>query len=352
MTGSQQQSTHGPSSPAVVVTGASGWFGQNLVRELVNEGRELIRCLVPEDSQGTLLEVLSPTVRPVVGDVRDSAAVGRLFEGVGPATVVHAAGVIHPPGATRPFFDVNVGGTEAVLDAARRAGAGRFVHISSNSPFGANEGPRDRFTEDSPFNPYLSYGRSKQEGEELVRRAQDRGDLETVVLRPPWFYGPRQPDRQDQFFSAIRRGRFPLVGDGSQQRSMVFTGNLVQGALKAETALAAPGEAYWIADAEPYELRQVFHGVRQALEAEGLSVARRHVPHLPRVAANLAVRADTALQGAGRYVQPLHVLGELRDTIACDITKARTQLGYEPTVGLIEGMRASIRSCLARGAAL
>lgn len=343
---------HKPASPAVVVTGASGWFGQNLVRGLVSEGRELIRCLVPHESEGTLLEVLSPSVRPVVGDVRDAATVERLFEGVGSATVVHAAGVIHPPGTTRPFFDVNVGGTEVVLDAARRAGAGRFVHISSNSPFGANERPSDRFTEDSPFNPYLSYGRSKLEGEELVRRAQDRGDLETVVLRPPWFYGPHQPVRQDQFFSAIRRGRFPLVGDGTQQRSMVFTGNLVQGALKAETAPAAPGEAYWIADAEPYELRQVFDGVREALEAEGLSVNRRRPPRLPRVAADLAVRLDTVLQGAGRYVQPLHVLGELRDTIACDITRARQQLGYEPSVGLVEGMRASIRSCLARGASL
>jgi nucleoside-diphosphate-sugar epimerase len=66
----------------------------------------------------------------------------------------------------------------------------------------------------------------------------------------------------------------------------------------------------------------------------------------------MAVRLDTALQSMGRYVQPLHVLGELRDTIACDIAQARKDLGYEPEVSLVEGMRASIRSCLARGARL
>ncbi|MCU1497813.1 MAG: nucleoside-diphosphate-sugar epimerase [Acidimicrobiales bacterium] len=342
---------HEAASPNVVVTGAAGWLGQNLVRELVAEGRETVRCLVREPAEGALLEVLSPAVEPVVGDVRDPAAIAALFDGLGGATTFHTAGIIHPPGTTRPFFDVNVGGTRLVLDGARRAGVARFVHVSSNSPFGANARPSDRFTEDSPFNPYLSYGQSKLEGEELVRRAHQRGDLQTVILRPPWFYGPHQPARQDQFFSALRKGRFPLIGDGTQQRSMVFTGNLVQGCLRAEVADAAPGNAYWIADAEPYELRRVFEGVREALALEGLAVSGRIRP-VPRLLADIAVRADTLLQAAGRYVQPLHVLGELRDTIACDISAARKDLGYEPRTALVEGMRASIRSCLARGARL
>lgn len=335
----------------VVVTGAAGWLGRNLVADLVADGRTTIRCLVREADEGTLLEVLSPGVQPVVGDIRDPSAIDALFDGLRAPTTFHTAGVIHPSGTTRAFFDVNVGGTRLVLDGARRAGAARFVHVSSNSPFGANARPTDRFTEESPTNPYLSYGRSKLEGEALVRQAHDRGDVETVVLRPPWFYGPNQPARQDQFFSALRKGRFPLLGDGTQQRSMVFTDNLVQGCRRAEVAEAAPGNAYWIADARPYELREVFDTVRQALTAEGLEVSGR-VRSLPRFAADMAVAADTALQRAGRYVQPLHVLGELRDTIACDISQARRDLGYDPQVALLEGMRASIRSCLARGARL
>jgi nucleoside-diphosphate-sugar epimerase len=55
------------------------------------------------------------------------------------------------------------------------------------------------------------------------------------------------------------------------------------------------------------------------------------------------------LQTSGRYVQAVHVLGELKDTIACDISGARKDLGYEPTVSLVEGMRASVRFCLERG---
>jgi nucleoside-diphosphate-sugar epimerase len=340
-------------APTAVVTGASGWFGQNLVRALATgPARDRIRCLVPAAGDAALFEVVDPRIEVVAGDVRDPSVIDHLFDGVGTAAVFHGAAVIHPRKAVRELFDVNVGGTQLVLDRARRAGVTRFVHISSNSPFGANARATDRFTEESPYAPYMSYGQSKLEAEQVVQRTYDRGDVATVILRPPWFYGPYQPARQTQFFAAIRRNRFPLVAPGTQQRSMVYTGNLVQGALRAEVADAALGRAYWIADAEPYELRAVLETVRDALEAEGLAVKRGTPMPVPRAVAMVAERADRLLQAAGRYVQAVHVLGELKDTIACDISRARAELGYDPEVGLLDGMRASVRWCLERGAAI
>jgi nucleoside-diphosphate-sugar epimerase len=335
---------------SVVVSGAAGWLGQNLVRALAGQpGRRRIRCLVHEPGDASRLEVIDPRIEVVVGDVRDPVVVDRLFEGVGDASVFHAAAVIHPARHVRELFDVNVGGTQLVLDRARRVGASRFVHVSSNSPFGANRSNDDRFDEDSPFAPYMAYGQSKHEAEQLVQRSYDRGDLATVIVRPPWFYGPFQPERQTQFLAAVRRGRFPLVGPGTQRRSMVYTENLVQGALLAEVADAAPGNVYWIADAEPYALRDVLRTVRDALEAEGLRVSKRRPLVVPRIAGVVAERLDAVAQASGRYVQALHVLGELKDTIACDISRARKELGYEPTVALFDGMRASVRWCVARG---
>jgi len=340
-----------PAAANVVVTGANGWLGQNLVRELA-PNRERVRCLVRSDGDAALLSVLGPSIDAVVGDVRDPSTLDRLFEGVGSATVFHAAGVIHPEKRVREMFDVNVGGTQLALDRARRAGAARFVHVSSNSPFGANARPTDRFTEDSPYNPYMGYGQSKLEAEQLVFRSFERGDLDTVIVRPPWFYGPHQPERQSTFFSAIRRGRFPLVGDGTQQRSMAFTGNLVHGLLRAEATAAASGKAYWIADAQPYELRTILETVKDALAAEGLPVAGRRPLRVPLLAARFATKVDAALQSQGRYLQAVHVLGELKDTIACDVSRARKELGYDPPTELFEGMRASIRWCLADGHAI
>ena len=332
-----------------VVTGASGWLGQNLVRALVTQGRERVRCLVPDAGDAPRLELAGPSVDVVVGDVRDPATVDSLFDGMAGATVFHAAAVIHPRKRPRELFDVNVGGTQLVLDRARRAGTGRVLHVSSNSPFGANPTPAHRFTEASPYHPYLAYGRSKHEAEQLVLRSHERGDVEAVILRPPWFYGPFQPARQTQWLATVRRGRFPLVGDGTNRRSMVFTGNLVHGLLRAEVAAAAPGNAYWIADEEPYAMREVFETVRHAFELEGLAVSGRIQPRLPRLAGVVAEKVDTVLQSAGVYVQAVHVLGELKDTIACDIDGARRDLGYDPPTSLLEGMRASIRWCLERG---
>ena len=102
-------------------------------------------------------------------------------------------------------------------------------------------------------------------------RAHEHGDLADRDPAPAMVLRPFQPARQTQFFAAVRRGRFPLVGDGTQQRSMVFTGNLVLGLLRAEMAAAAPGHAYWIADAEPYELPQILRDGSGALAAEGLT---------------------------------------------------------------------------------
>jgi nucleoside-diphosphate-sugar epimerase len=265
--------------------------------------------------------------------------------------VFHAAAVIHPQRRVRELFDVNIGGTQLVLDRARRAGVARFVHVSSNSPFGANPTPRDRFDESSPANPYLGYGKAKWEAEGIVQRANDRGDVATVIVRPPWFYGPFQPERQSQWFAAVRRGRFPIVGDGTQQRSMVYAGNLVHGLLRAEAADAAVGRAWWIADPEPYELREILETVRGALDAEGFAVSGS-LRHIPRAVGVVAESVDRVLQGRGRYLQAVHVLGELKDTIACDVSAARREIGYDPEVTLLEGMRASIRWCLERGITL
>lgn len=334
-------------SDQVVITGAGGWLGRNLVESVARE-RGVVRVLVESADEASILALLGRAVEPVVGDVRHPGALEALFAGLAPgASVVHAAAVIHPQGGVRQLFDVNVGGTSLVIDHARRAGVGRLVHVSSNSPFGVNQRPDQRFDEASPYRPYLAYGASKQEAETLVRRAADRGDLDAVVVRPPWFYGPNQPERQSQWMRAVRRGRFPLVGSGKNQRSMVFTGNLVEGILCAE-ANAPTGGCYWIADAQPHTMVEVLATVREAFEAEGLPVSGGQ-PRLPRLAGVVAEQLDRGLQRLGRYSQALHVLGELKETIACDISLARAEIGYAPQTDLLDGMRQSIRWCLEHG---
>jgi nucleoside-diphosphate-sugar epimerase len=339
--------------PVTVVTGAAGWLGRALVSALAGEdeigAREgSIRALVLRPADVPAVAELSPRVEVHVGDAADSGVLQRVLRGAEGADVFHCAAVIHPR-RTGDFEHTNVEATRAVLSAAADAGVRRVVHVSSNSPFGFNPTPEDVFRAEEPFNPYLGYGHSKMRAELLVRSRD--GGPETVVVRPPWFYGPFQPERQTRFLSAVRTGRFPLFGDGSNRRSMVFIGNLVQGLVLAELVEAAAGRAYWIADARPYPMREILDTVCRALEEEGYEVSGRP-PRLPAPIAELAGRADALVQRTGRYVQELHVLGEMHGTIACDISRSEQELGYSPKVELLEGMRSALRWCRERGIAL
>jgi nucleoside-diphosphate-sugar epimerase len=310
-----------------------------------------MRLLVRDNAEAdTIKAVLATTeVRPqvVIGDIADRRTVDELFDGVGAdCDVVHTAGVIHPL-KIQQLFDVNVTGTEHVAAAATNAGVRRFVHVSSNSPFGTNPHANDVFRADEPYHPYLAYGRSKMQGELAVFAAVERG-LDASIVRPPWFYGPFQPPRQTTFFRMVRNGKFPVIAGGQQRRSMVYVDNLVDGLLLAELTPRARGKAYWIADARPYVVTEIVDTVGRALRDEGFTV-KDGAMRLPAVAARIAEVADGLIQRTGRYQQQLHVLGEMGHTIACDISLARSDLGYDPAVDLYEGMRRSIRWCVEQG---
>ncbi|HRE02050.1 MAG TPA: NAD(P)-dependent oxidoreductase, partial [Ilumatobacteraceae bacterium] len=180
-----------------------------------------------------------------------------------------------------------------------------------------------------------------------VRQAAGDG-LDAVIVRPPWFYGPLQPPRQTTFFRMVRTGRFPIFGRGDQRRSMVYLDNLVQGVVRAELTDAARGNGYWIADARPYTVTEIVATVGRALRDEGYEVKGGGMK-MPVLVGRIAERADRILQGAGRYQQQLHVLGEMAHSIACDISAAQAELGYDPQVELYEGMRRSIQWCRAEG---
>jgi nucleoside-diphosphate-sugar epimerase len=342
----------GIDSSMVIVTGASGWLGRSLLPALCRDGElpppARIRCLVTSQGEADACREQSSRVEAVIGDIRDPVSVDRLLHGARGATVFHTASVIHAQHGVREFFDVNVGGTALLLDRSRRAEAERVVFVSSNSPFGFNTTPAGVFDETSPYRPYLSYGRSKMEAEGLVHAASRRGDVGTVVVRCPWFYGPHQPQRQTRFFSLVRQGRFPLCGDGTNRRSMVYIENLVDGLLRAGASPRARGRDYWIADAQPYTMLRILDATRDALATEGFNVASRHL-RLPGTVAAVARAADRALQAKGRYVQGIHVLGEVDRSIACSIERARLELGYEPEVAIEEGMRRSVRWCVVAG---
>jgi nucleoside-diphosphate-sugar epimerase len=335
-----------------VVTGAAGWLGQALLHRLrADPARTRLRVLVRDAAEAEVFADAT-NVATTVGDIADRDVVASLFDGVGgDADVIHTAGVIHPKRVS-DFYDTNTTGTKNVVDTARAAGVRRVVHVSSNSPFGTNARATDVFRNEEPYNPYYGYGQSKMEAEQAVFAAVSGtgggAALDAVVVRPPWFYGPFQPPRQTTFFRMVRKGKFPVIAGGQQRRSMVYVDNLVDGLLLAELTPRARGNGYWIADARPYLVTEIVETVGRALRDEGFEV-KDGALRLPAIAGRVAELGDRIIQRTGRYQQQLHVLGEMDKTIACDISGARRDLGYEPRVELYDGMRRSIRWCVEQG---
>lgn len=355
--------TPAASSPLALalVTGAPGWLGTRLVEALLEGLSDLpaladpaprrVRCLALRggDPQGLAsLTRLGDRVEIVQGDLSDPASLAAFTAGASGATLFHCAGVIHPTRGVKQLFEVNTEGTRRLVEAARAARVRRMVHVSSNSPIGVNPRPDQVFDEASPYDPYMSYGKSKMLGEQLVRAANG-AELETVVIRPPWFYGPGQPPRQALFFEMVRDGKAPLVGPGDNRRSMAYVDNICQGLLLCERVERARGQVYWIADRRPYPMTEILDTIERVLERDfDVKVAHRRL-RLPGLASSVAFGVDKAMQSVGLYHQRVHVLSEMNKTIACSIAKAERELGYNPKVELEEGMRRSIRWMLDHG---
>ena len=330
-----------------VVTGASGWLGRALVhRLLADPARPALRLLAHTTAEAESLRNLGP-VGVVIGDIAKADTSARLLNDMSEdCDVIHTAGIIHPK-TVRQFSEINTDGTRHLAEAALDRGIRRMVHVSSNSPFGNNPKPSDTFRAIEPYHPYLGYGRSKMLAELAVLECVEQG-LDGTIVRPPWFYGPFQPPRQTTFFRMVRAGRFPVVGDGLQRRSMVYVDNLVDGVLAAELTPGARGKGYWIADRRAYTINEIVETVGRALTDEGFPVEPPST-RLPDIAGRVAELGDRVLQRMGVYQQQLHVLGEMNKTIACDISVSQAELGYEPSIELYEGMRRSIRWCVEQG---
>lgn len=342
----------------ILMTGAPGWLGDRFAEALTGGIPELripaeayradeIVCLVHPAFEKNFKK--NPRIRAVAGDITDPASLEKFFEGAEGGVLFHLAGLVHAQKGVRQFYEVNVEGSRNLLEGAVKHGLKRMVAISSNSPAGCNPHKDHLFDEQTPYRPYMHYGKSKMQMELLLKEAQEKGEIETVILRPCWFYGPGQPPRQTLFFSMIKEGKAPIVGGGESKRSMSYVDNVSQALMLAGKNENAAGQLYWITDEKPYTMNEIVGTVERLLETEfHISTAHKRL-RLPSFASEIALGADAVLQGAGIYHQKIHVLSEMNKTIAASSEKARRELGYTPVISLEEGMRRSIRWCLEQG---
>ena len=212
----------------ILITGANGWLGKNLIFSLLNgieDSTDIdkpnekieIKCLVLKGDDTSFIEKQSKSLSIIQGNITNKKDCEQFTENSKGAILFHCAGIIHP-NKTKQFYEVNVDGTKNILDAAVKNGLKKIVIVSSNSPCGVNPTNNDWFNESCDYNPYMEYGRSKMIMEKIVNDYYHDGKIETVIIRPPWFYGPHQPPRQIRFYKMIMNGKVPIVGNGENKR--------------------------------------------------------------------------------------------------------------------------------------
>lgn len=312
----------------ILVTGGTGFTGAALVRRLLTEGHNVVALDYKEGLECDALRKLGAEV--IIGSVTDPAAVERSVRGA--EFVFHLAAAFRELNVPNSYYDeVNVGGTRVVLQAARRAGARKFVYCSTCGVHGNVENPPAN--EDAPIHPADYYQRTKYEAEPLVKR--EAGDMEIVILRPAAIYGPGDPERFFMIFKRVARGTFPMFGNGRTLYHPLYIDNLVDALLLCMPAGAGRGREYLIADDKYYAIEDIVRAVARALDVE---VKIPHYPVLPVVALGHVVEKVCKPFGIAPPIFPRRV-DWYRQNRAFDITRARGELGYEPRIELEEGLR-------------
>lgn len=312
----------------VLVTGGTGFTGSHAVRRYLERGHS-VRVL--DSQRGAFFEELAAAGAEIrIGSVADRDAVRGAVQGV--EVVQHIAAAFREISVAKSVYrSVNVDGTRIVAEEALRAGARRVVYCSTEGVHGNVVAPPGN--EDSPIAPEDYYQQTKWEGELAFREVLAQG-LEGTVLRPTAIYGPGDPARFLMLFRAVKRGHFFIVGDGRASYHPVYIDNLCDAFELAAETPAADGETCIIADARHLSWNELVPMVADAL---GVQVKIHYLPLGPVWAASAVCEAVCWPFGITPplFRRRAEMFSHMR---AFDIGRARRVLGYEPRIGLEEGL--------------
>jgi nucleoside-diphosphate-sugar epimerase len=308
------------------VTGGSGYVGRNLIRHLVARG-DKVRALARSESAAQLVQALG--AEPVRGDLDDTAV---LTEGMrGCSVAFHSAALVAEWGPKAEFERVNVDGTRHVIDAARAAGVQVLVHVSTEAVLADGTPIVDADeTRPLPERPLPRYPASKAAAERLVVTANDAA-LRTVIVRPRLIWGNDDSSVLSQLEHAVNAGRYMWIDGGRYPTSSCHVDNLCEALLLAAEK-GRGGEAYFVTDGAPTELRSFFTAM---LRTRG----ERCVPR--SVALTLATVSEKLWDMLGLKSPPpatrmaIRLIGE---PVTVRDDKARSELGYVGRVSREQGL--------------
>ena len=308
----------------VLVTGGAGYTGGNLCRALVARGHRVRTLVLPGMEAAPLKEI---GVETVTGDLTLKESLVPAVRGVD--IVYHIAAVYREQNVPRRvFLDVNVLGTQNLLETAADAGVKRFVHCSTVGVQGDIQNPPA--AEDAPYAPGDYYQESKMEGELLALKFQRDKKLPVVVFRPVGIYGPGDT----RFLKLFRNVRKPMIGSGNVLYHLTYIDDLVEGIRLAGETPNIEGEIFTLAGPRYTTLNELYAAIARSL---GTRPSRIHLPVRPFLMAGATCETVCLPFRISPPIYRRRVDFFVKDR-AFDISKARRVLGYNPKVDLDEGL--------------
>ena len=315
-----------PARPRVLVTGATGFTGGHLARALAARG-EAVRALVRD--RGRAAAVL-PGLELIEGDLTDPAALARAVDGVD--VVYHVAALYRAAGLDDAVYRaVNATAVGTLIERAAAAGVRRVVHCSTVGVHG--DIARPPANEDAPLAPGDVYQETKLEGERIAREAAGRTGVEVVIARPTGIYGPGDR-RLLKLFRGVARRRFVVLGRGDIWYHLTYIDDLVEGFRLCGTVPAAAGRTYILSGPEVTTLNEL---VALTADVAGTTPLPVHLPVWPFWLAGAACEALCRPFGVEPPIYRRRV-DFFTKSRAFDSSRARTEIGYAPRVGLREGI--------------
>lgn len=300
----------------VLVTGADGFIGSELCRQLVAAGHTLVRFTsVRRQSPTADADGNALATRDFSGDVRDRELLHRAMNGV--QTVFHLAGIAHVDGPQQALLQaVNVAGTANVAEAARTAGVCRFIYFSSSLAAAAEH--------NSPAQ--TAYGRSKYQAEQQLLTIVRDSSLQVIVLRPVNVYGPGMKGNVAAMIRLIERGVLPPLPKLRTRLSLVGLQDLCRAALLVAATDRTASPIYTVTDGVDYRLVEIESAIYRALGKQPPSWhSPRGIYFLAAAAAGLLNRIGLLETGFG--------LRTYRNLVADNLYSNRAicdELGFEP----------------------